>query len=71
MIDREDLIRFHDPDYMFEIGDDCDGVGMLEIRYIEKKETKGRVTFNFEQAKAIGQALIELADKKLAQEKTK
>jgi hypothetical protein len=72
-IDREDVIRFHDPDFMYEIGDDTDGLGCVEIRYIEWDKTvkpsrqliKARLTFSPEHAEAIGGALIELAKKKL------
>ena len=72
-IDREDLIRFHDPDFMYEIGDDPDGLGLVEIRYVEyegeerprKQVVKARMTFPPEYAAAIGDALLELAQKKL------
>jgi hypothetical protein len=71
-LEREILVRLHGEDYRYEIGDDADGLGLVELRYIEFKDadglvpiTKERITVPPEDAIKIGEALIELANKKL------
>ena len=73
-IDREDLIRFHSPDDYYEIGDDPDGLGCIEVRYFEYRDKKpvqtARMTFAPHMAEAIGAAMIELANKKQNESKS-
>lgn len=51
-------------DWHYEIGPDRDGLGCLEIRYYEGKETtsKHRITFGKQEAALIAKALLELSN---------
>lgn len=66
-ITKENCIKLwndQDGTHIF-IGDDSDGLDCLEVRYVDQNgNIYARLTFLPEQAKMVGEALIELAKKK-------
>jgi len=60
----EKMFNVWDQHFHYEIGSDCDGLDMLEIRYYDGQDTKSslRVSFTKEHAKLIAKALLELAE---------
>jgi len=62
----EKMFELWDTNFHYEIGQERDGLDMIEIRYYDENETasSARVSFTKDQAKLIAQALIELTGEK-------
>lgn len=60
----EKMFKLWQENYHYEIGDDGDGLDMIEIRYYDGQETNSsnRISFAKEEAKLIAKALLELAE---------
>lgn len=62
-VELEKMFEVLAEDWHYEIGPDRDGLGCLEIRYYEWKETVSnhRMTFGKQEAGLIAKALIDLS----------
>ena len=60
----EKMFELWQQHYHYEIGQDRDGLDMIEIRYYDEQETKSSIRMDFtkEEAKLIAKALLELSE---------